>query len=82
MIRKNQHDFRAQRPHKHKRTSKKATKQKLCRAAAPDLDGGGIRGPGVVGGPMFGSDIESLGRGWLMKSLMFPRIINIYDAIL
>jgi len=40
------------------------------------------RGPGVVGGPMCGSSTESLGRGWPMKSLVFPRIINIYDVIL
>jgi len=46
---------------------------------APDLDGGG---PGVVGGPMCGSDIESLRMGWPIKPLGFPRIANIYDAIL
>jgi len=39
-------------------------------------------GPGVVEGPMCRSDIESLGRGWPMKSLVFPLIINIYDVIL
>jgi len=42
----------------------------------------GVLGPGVVGGPMHGSDVESLGRGWSMKSLAFPQIINIYDIIL
>jgi len=31
---------------------------------------------------MCGSDKESLGRGWPMKSLVFPQIINIYDVIL
>jgi len=41
----------------------------------------GSLGPGVVGGPMCGLDIESLGRGWPMKSLVFPLIINIYDVI-
>ena len=34
----------------------------------------GGRGPGVVGGPMCGSDIEFLGKGWPMKSLVFPAI--------
>jgi len=47
---------------------------------APDLDGGGAWGPGVVGGPMCGSDIGSSGKGWPMKSLVFPRIINICDV--
>ena len=47
--------------------------------AAPDLDGGD---PGVVGGRMWGSDTESLGRGWQMKSLVFPRTMNIYDVML
>jgi len=28
------------------------------------------------------ADIESLGMGWPMKTLVFPRIINIYDAVL
>jgi len=48
--------------------------------AAPDLDGGGARGPGVVGGPMCGYSIFR--KGWPMKSLVFPRIINIYDVML
>jgi len=42
----------------------------------------GTWGPGVVGGPMCGSDVESLGGGWPMKSLVFPHINNIYDVLL
>jgi len=43
----------------------------------------GALGIGVVGGPsMCGSDIESLGRAWPIKSLGFPQIINIHDVIL
>jgi len=45
--------------------------------SVPDLDGGGVWDPGVVGSP-----IESLGRGLSTKSLVFPHIINIYDVIL
>ena len=41
-----------------------------------------VGGPGVVGGPMCGSSREFLGRGWPMKSLLFLRIIDIYDVIL
>jgi len=41
----------------------------------------GALGPGMVGGAVCESDIESLGRGWPMKSLVFPQIINIYEII-
>ena len=48
--------------------------------SAPDLDGGG---PGAqVRWEAPCADIQSLGRGWPMKSLLFKRIINISDVIL
>jgi len=37
---------------------------------------------GNLGPRRGGRPLESLGRGWSMKSLVFPRIINIYDVIL
>jgi len=49
--------------------------------SAPDLGGGGP-GPRRGGRSMRESDIETLGKGWPMKSLVFPRIIYIYDVTL
>jgi len=47
---------------------------------APDLDGGGAGAQPWWEAPCV--DIKSLGRGWPIKSLVFLRIINVYDVIL
>ena len=49
-------------------------------ATVPDLDVGRPGAQAWWEAPC--ADIESSGRGWRMKSLLFPRIINIYDVIL
>ena len=51
----------------------------LC-LTAPDLDGEGPGSQAWWETP--GAKAESLGRGWSMKSLVFLRIVNIYDIIL
>jgi len=48
--------------------------------SAPDLDGGGAGAQALWEAPC--ADTECLVKGWSMKSLVFPRIINIYDATL
>jgi len=48
--------------------------------AAPDLDGEGLGAQ--VWGEAPCSDTQSVGKGWSTKSLVFPRIINVYDVIL
>jgi len=48
--------------------------------SAPDLNGGGGGTQAWWEAPY--ADIKSLGRAWPIKSLVFPRVINIYDVIL
>jgi len=48
--------------------------------AAQDLDGGGPGAQAWWEAPC--ADTKCLGRGWSIKSLVFPRIINICDVIL
>jgi len=45
-----------------------------------DLDGGGPGAQAWWEAPY--ADARFLGRGWSMKSLVFPHMINIYDIIL
>jgi len=48
----------------------------LPRLPAPNFDGGGPGAQAWWEAPC--ADIKCLGRGWSIKSLVFPRIINIY----